>query len=584
MTDELGNTETLAAGTRLSACDTDRNGVLTAEECCIEELGGGENCDPIYDQLAQISPRPIYDRDFSLPAEARCYCGPEQNDACAADVQKFCAPPYGEGPVPENTYIQRDILRVGGVIYDPAVKGVAYRPADLGNYRRALVERVADDITPTLIGDPGVIDGWRMADSGRGSETAERWVDYDSALCSGSEYRMKFETREGEQVLTDKVGNTLRFKDTYLFETPQFHVDITNRKPLNNLTIGPCTDFDLGFSNKYDLDPENLRKLQLWNIEYTPGEDPRCTDAGDISESNPTCFSFLERVAGGEGCTDDDIAAVDAGTAVPCLKTSVYFARKGELNFKIDDAIFGPRLFPESSGGSGWYRLVVPGLHRYAADGTPLQEDGWESLDDLWADNSISEAEKQNIYRSAFQDSCGMPLVTAGLRDADARPDFWYDIQIDNAACKDDDDFDGIESSCDNASSYFNPDQIDSDLDGFGDVEDKCAVTTTPQNSADADKDSIGDECDTCYRQPKIYNELDGAADVISATPYMRVRNVPLQQDTDQDGIGDACDNCPTVANCESFGPVADGLTPWTVNTPINSTDDDVCQVDKEDA
>ncbi len=580
--DEEGNPSNKPAGTRLSACDTDRNGVLTAEECCLPELGGGPNCDPIYDQLAALTPRPIYDRDFTLPAEARCYCGPGQNESCTADVEKFCAAPYGTGSVPANTYIQRPVSRVGGVIYDPAVKGLAYRPADLGNYSRARVEALADNITPVLIGDTGVIDGWQMSESGRGA--VERAVDYDAALCSGSEYRMVFETREGEQVLKDKVGNSLRFKNTYVFETPQFHVDITNRKPLNNLTIGPCTDFDLGFSNKYDLDPENLRKLQLWNIEYTPGDDPRCTDSGDISESNPTCFSFVERVAGGLDCTVDDVAAVEAGTSVPCLKISSYFAREGLLNFKVDDAIFGPRLFPESSGGSGWYRLVVPGLHEYAADGVPLQETGWDSLDDLWADSSVSDTEKQDIYRSAFQDSCGMPLVTAGLRDAEARPDFWYDIQIDNAACKDDDDFDGIESSCDNASSYFNPDQNDADLDGFGDVEDKCAVTATPQNTGDADKDSIGDDCDTCSRQPNNYNTLEGAEDVINATPYMRIRNVPLQQDSDQDGIGDACDNCPTVPNCESFGPVADGLTPWVVNTPINSQDGDICQVDKEDS
>ena len=59
--------------------------------------------------------------------------------------------------------------RVGGVIYDPAVKGLAYRPADLGNYSRARVEALADNITPVLIGDTGVIDGWQMSESGRGA-------------------------------------------------------------------------------------------------------------------------------------------------------------------------------------------------------------------------------------------------------------------------------------------------------------------------------------------------------------------------------------------------------------------------------
>ena len=33
----------------------------------------------------------------------------------------------------------------------------------------------------------------------------------------------------------------------------------------------------------------------------------------------------------------------------------------------------------------------------------------------------------------------------------------------------------------------------------------------------------------------------------------------------------------------EGFGPAADGLVPWTVNTPINADDEDICQVDKED-
>ena len=104
-------------------------------------------------------------------------------------------------------------------------------------------------------------------------------------------------------------------------------------------------------------------------------------------------------------------------------------------------------------------------------------------------------------------------------------------------------------------------------------------MTSTPQNLADADGDGVGDQCDSCSRKADTYN----ITDVVSMFPNMQVRSVPLQDDTDQDGIGDACDNCPTVANCEGFGPAADGLVPWTVNTPINADDEDICQVDKED-
>lgn len=574
------------AGSVFGACDSDRNGIMTAEECCLPELGyvPGEPCDPIYSQLANLEPLPIYERDRALPAEARCYCTEyEPGNTCSDLVAKFCAPPLGTGPVAENTYIQRPVSRVGGVIYDPAVKGLAYRPADLGNYSRARIESSAAAVTPIgRIGRTSIIDGWQMSESGRGA--VENRNNYDMAMCSGQEYRMVFEVNEGEQVLRDKVGNTLANKNIYVFETPQFHVDITSRSPLNNKSIGACESFSIGFSNKYDLDPENLGKLQLWSINYTPGEDPRCTQPNDIEDSNPACFSFDSLVAGGEGCTPDDVGAVDSGTARPCLKINTYFARAGSVGFKVDDDIFGPRLFSEAAGGSGWYRLVVPGLHPYDANGIPLQEEGWESLDDLWGDASLSEDEKQAIYRSAFKDACGMPLVTAGLRDADARPDFWYDIKIDAATCEDDQDYDGIEGSCDNASDFFNPLQRDADLDGIGDINDKCVLTAADKNTADIDGDGIGDACDSCSRSIDEYNK-EGEVDAFDVGNfYMRVRNVPLQQDSDQDGIGDACDNCPSVANCESFGPVADGLTPWTLNTPINALDDDVCQVDKVDA
>lgn len=72
-------------------------------------------------------------------------------------------------------------------------------------------------------------------------------------------------------------------------------------------------------------------------------------------------------------------------------------------------------------------------------------------------------------------------------------------------------DKDGIFNWLDNCPTTFNPDQLDSDHDGYGDVCDPSNI--------DSDNDGIRDEIDNC---PFNYN--------------------PDQLDSDQDGLGDVCD------------------------------------------
>ena len=124
-----------------------------------------------------------------------------------------------------------------------------------------------------------------------------------------------------------------------------------------------------------------------------------------------------------------------------------------------------------------------------------------------------------------------------------------------------DPDGDGIPNYADNCPDISNPDQIDSDGDGVGDVCDPC----TGSDNIDSDDDGICDSLDNCY----LYNPdqadcnengIGDVCDVADQTSFDCNQNIipdECESDCDGDGLIDDCDNDPDIDgngipdNCE---------------------------------
>ena len=153
-------------------------------------------------------------------------------------------------------------------------------------------------------------------------------------------------------------------------------------------------------------------------------------------------------------------------------------------------------------------------------------------------------------------------LIVVDMINADGGSFNSWSIDICGLRDLDDYDGDGILNDVDNCVLVFNPDQLDTDGDGQGDLCDD-----------DDDNDGVLDTNDNCQFIPnadQADNDGDGEGDL-------------CDDDDDNDGVLDEDDNCPFTANTDQadidfdgVGDVCDGLTANDVVSPngdnINDT------------
>ena len=187
---------------------------------------------------------------------------------------------------------------------------------------------------------------------------------------------------------------------------------------------------------------------------------------------------------------------------------------------------------------------------------TDTDNDGILNFLDSDDDNDGFDTSVEILCNTDPLDSNSVPLDTDGDSIADCVdqdgdgiqnsfdqcPNTTAGSRVDNkgcSECQNDNDGDGIVNCNDICIDLFNPSQLDTDLDGVGNICDP-----------DSDNDDILDINDNCQLIPnksQVDSDDDGSGDV-------------CDPDDDNDGLDDGVDNCPTGYNPDQIDSDNDGM------------------------
>jgi hypothetical protein len=139
--------------------------------------------------------------------------------------------------------------------------------------------------------------------------------------------------------------------------------------------------------------------------------------------------------------------------------------------------------------------------------------------------------------------------------------------------CDDDSDNDGVVDAADNCQQGWNPtgQTFDTDGDGVGDDCDNCPNRANT-NQVDTDQNGVGDACETdsdLEEEKRIKKSrlkpidpavTDSDSDGLTNAQEAVLGTNPTNPDSDSDGRSDGADNCPLLANPDQSNRDVDGL------------------------